>query len=105
MVKGGCAEKAGIQPADIIIAVGEFPVDGNAALTSTLRRFRAGDTTTVTVYRAGQELTLTITFDERPQNAGLEDSRPLEENEMPENGSYDEWYDYFDRHFGLPERP
>ena len=105
MVKGGCAEKAGIQPADIIIAIGEFPVDGNAALTSTLRRFHAGDTTTVTVYRAGQELTLTITFDERPQNAGLEDSRPLEENEMPENGSYDEWYDYFDRHFGLPERP
>jgi len=34
-----------------------------------LRRFKAGDTTTLTVWRDGEELKLTITFDEN-LNAG-----------------------------------
>ena len=68
VVEGGCAEKAGIQPKDIIIAVGEYTVEGNSTLQTALRKFRAGDTTTITVYRAGQEIELTITFDERPQD-------------------------------------
>ena len=101
VVEGGCAEKAGILPQDIIIAVGEYPVDGNNSLTSALRRFSAGDTTTITVFRSGAEVELTITFDERPQNAGAESTEPLEEGEMPDTGSFDEWYDYFDRYFGF----
>ncbi len=67
VVDGGCAEKAGLQTKDIIIAVGDHQVDGNASLTSALRKFSAGDTTTIKVFRAGKELDLTITFDEKPQ--------------------------------------
>ncbi len=67
VVEGGCAQKAGLQAKDIIIAVGEYGVDGNASLTSALRKFSAGETTTITVFRAGQELKLEITFDEKPQ--------------------------------------
>ena len=100
VVEGGSADNAGILPQDIIIAVGEYPVDSNATLTSTLRRFSAGDTTTITVFRAGAEVVLDITFDERPQDVGVESTEPVQEGEMPETGSFEEWYDYFNRYFG-----
>ena len=99
---GSCAEKAGIQPKDIIIAVGEYSVEGNSTLQSALRKFKAGDSTTVTIYRAGAELELPITFDERPQdpNASLEQQPPQESGEMPSSGSYEDWYNYFFPFFG-----
>ena len=93
VVEGGSADRAGVQPKDIIIAVGEYEVSGNTELTSALRRFKAGDTTTITVYRSGQELELTITFDEKPQD--LDATEPTTSGEMPENGSYEDWYRYF----------
>jgi serine protease Do len=96
--EGSCAEKAGIQSKDIIIAIGEHPVEGNSTLQSALRRFKAGDSTTVTVYRAGAELELTITFDERPQQT--EEPASQQQSPMPSDGSYDEWFDYFRRYFG-----
>lgn len=103
VVEGGCAEKAGVQPQDIIIGLGDYEIDGNTSLTTTLRRFSAGETTTITVYRAGAELELEITFDERPQNVSSGDTQPTESGEMPDTGSYDEWYDYFRRHFGIQD--
>ena len=98
---GSCAETAGIQPKDIIIAVGEYSVEGNSTLQSALRKFKAGDSTTVTVYRAGAELELPITFDERPQDpdANLEQP-PQESGEMPSSGSFEDWYNYFAPFFG-----
>ena len=94
---GSCAETAGIQPKDIIIAIGEYGVEGNSTHQSALRKFKAGDSTTVTVYRAGAELQLPITFDERPQdpNASLEQQPPQESGEMPSSGSFEDWYNYF----------
>ena len=100
VVEGGSAHRAGILPQDIIIAVGQYKVDSNTALTSNLRRFSAGDTTTITVFRSGQELVLPITFDERPQNVEVGSTEPTEPNEMPDTGSYEEWYEYFRRYFG-----
>ena len=99
---GSCAEKAGIQPKDIIIAVGDYPVEGNSTLQSALRKFKAGDTTTVTVYRAGAKLPLTITFDERPQDpdAQQQPQMPQQSGEMPNSGSYEDWYNYFFPFFG-----
>ena len=98
---GSCAERAGIQPKDIIIGVGEYTVEGNSTLQNALRKFKAGDTTTITVYRAGAVVELTITFDERPQdpNASLE-QQPQQSGEMPSSGSYEDWYNYFFPFFG-----
>ena len=98
--EGSCAEKAGIQPKDIIIAIGEHPVEGNSTLQSALRKFNAGDTTTVTIYRAGAELELTITFDERPQDPDADLEQPQGPGEMPSSGSYEDWYNYFFPFFG-----
>ena len=97
---GSCAETAGIQPKDIIIAVGEYGVDGNSTLQSALRKFQAGDTATVTVYRGGAEIQLPITFDERPQDPNATVEQPQESGEMPSSGSYEDWYNYFYPFFG-----
>ena len=99
---GSCAETAGIQPKDIIIAVGEYTVEGNSTLQTALRKFKAGDTTTVTVYRGGQELQLVITFDERPQDpdAAQQEQQTQQSGEMPSSGSYEDWYNYFYPFFG-----
>ena len=102
VVEGSCAERAGIQPKDIIIAVGDYVVEGNSTLQSALRKFRAGETTTITVYRAGAKLPLTITFDERPQDPDAEQQpqQPQIEGEMPSSGSYEDWYNFFYPFFG-----
>ena len=94
-VEGSCAEKAGIEPKDIIIGVGGYTVSGNSTLQQALRKFRAGDTTTITVFRAGAEIELTITFDERPQDPDADQQQPQGQGEMPSSGSYEDWFDYF----------
>ncbi len=65
---GFAAEKAGIQVKDIIVAVGEYEVNGVSSLSRAMRNFKAGDTTTVTVYRSGVETVLTITLDAKPES-------------------------------------
>ena len=100
VTEGSCAQAAGIQPKDIIIAIGEYPVEGNSTLQAALRKFKAGDTTTVTVFRGGQELQLPITFDERPQDPNADLQQPQQSGEMPNSGSYEDWYNYFYPFFG-----
>ena len=105
VTEGSCAEKAGIQPKDIITAVGDYAVEGRHQLLSTLRRFSAGDTAVVKVFRAGQELELTVTFDEKPQQEPQIPSPDILPGEMPDSGDYEEWFKYFAPFFGiLPNR-
>ena len=96
---GYCAEKGGIQAKDIITDVGGHPVEGLSDLTRALRNFKAGDTVQITVYRAGQTITLTVTLDEKPQDTE-EPTPDVPSGNMPENGNYDEWYEYFYPYFG-----
>ena len=58
------AEKAEMAVGDIIIAIDDTAVDSREALVFALRKYKAGDTTSITVWRAGTEIVLTITFDE-----------------------------------------
>lgn len=101
IVSGSCAEKAGIQPKDIIVAVGEYEVTSNTDLTRALRKFDAGDASTITVYRSGQKVVLNITFDEKPQtDPNAATTEPSGQSQMPSDGSYEEWYNYFAPFFG-----
>ena len=95
VVKGGAADRAGLQPKDIIIDLGGNKVSNNTDLTRALRKFKAGDTTTVTVLRNGREMTLDITLDEKPRDTSEPAAIPQPEGEMPGSGNYDDWYDYF----------
>ena len=95
--KDGAAEHAGIQPKDIVIGLDDHKVTNVTELTRVLRNYKAGDTATVKLIRSGKEMTLEITFDERPQQT--EEPASQQQSPMPE-GSYDEWFDYFRRYFG-----
>ncbi len=68
VTSGSAADQAGIQKQDIIVNVGGYNVSSMGDLTRVLRKFKAGDTTTISVYRAGQQMDLSITFDEKPKN-------------------------------------
>ena len=95
VVSGGSADRAGIQPKDIIIGLGDTDVGNVNELTRALRRFKAGDTTTVTVIRAGQRMTMDITLDEKPRDTDSAAAGTDSNSNMPQNGEYDEWYDFF----------
>lgn len=93
------AEQAGVQAKDIIIALGGQKISSFSDLARVLRSFSPEDETTVTVYRGGKELTLPITLGEKPR----EDASAQAENggEMPSEGSFQEWFDYFNRFSGV----
>ena len=95
---GGAADRAGIQPKDIIIGLDDHKVSNVTELTRAMRNYKAGDSATVKLIRSGGEMTLEITFDERPQQA--EEPASQQQSPMPGEGSYDDWFDYFRRYFG-----
>ena len=101
IVEGSCSEKAGLKVKDIIIAIGDQKVTSNTDLTRALRKYDAGETASITVWRGGQEVTLSITFDQRPQtDPNVTQTQPSGQGQMPESGSYEEWYEYFAPFFG-----
>lgn len=96
VVKGGAADRAGLQPKDILIGLGEYEVRNITDLTRALRHFKAGDVTTVTFLRGGKEMSLDITLDEKPREA-TEETQPQQTqpgSQMP-GGNYEDWYNYF----------
>ena len=97
---GYCAEKAGLHVKDIIVSLGQYEVKNISELTKTLRKFKAGDTTTITVFRSGQEIELTITLDAKPHDTQTEKEPAPGNGKMPQEGSYDDWYNYFAPFFG-----
>ncbi len=98
--KDGAADRAGIQPKDIIIDLGGTEIRGITTLTRALRNFKAGDTTTITVVRSGGRMELNITLDEKPQNTTVPETIPTDPRNMPSEGDPNEWFDYYRRFFG-----
>ena len=101
VVEGGSADRAGIEPKDIIVKLGEYPVTTYAELARALRHYDAGDTTTITYVRGGAEQEAEITLDERPKDLNAPE-KPEAQQPMPSEGDYDEWFDYFNHFFDDP---
>lgn len=89
---GGAAHDAGIRAQDIIVNLGGHEIENMNDLTRVLRKFKAGETVTVTVFRhsEGQKI-LSITLDEKPQQTTESTTEPTVNNDMQ---------DWFDRFFG-----
>ena len=96
----GAADRAGIQPKDIIVDLGGHEIKGITTLTRALRNFKAGDITTVTVIRSGGQMELEITLDEKPQQLPTAETAPQQDENMPSEGDPNEWFDYYRRFFG-----
>ena len=91
---GSCAQKAGLQPNDIITAIDDTAIDSSTALTAALSsNYKAGDTATLTVIRGSEELKLTITFDEKTEQteAANQPQSQSEQNQQQSGGSYNNW--------------
>ena len=62
---GGCADRAGLRPGDIITALGDTVVTSVSELNAAQRDYRAGDTGALTVFRDGEYLNVEVVFDEQ----------------------------------------
>ena len=84
VVPGFCADTAGVQPKDIITAVGEHTVGGVNDLSRALRNYEPGDVVELTVFRSGAEKKLKVKLDEKPRE---EEQEPLQE--LPQQNEND----------------
>ena len=100
VVPGYCAEKAGLKAGDIIVELGGHEVESYTDLSRALRKFESGDTTQITVYRSGQNVTMDITFDEKPNQTQSPAQETQTPESMPDSGNYEEWFNYFAPFFG-----
>ena len=90
-VMDGCAaQRAGIKSGDIIVNLGGYDITGLTDLTLALRKFKAGQTVSVTVYRNGAQTYLSIMLDEKPQE---ETQQETPEPTEPAQNGYEQWYD------------
>jgi len=99
---GYCAARAGLQAKDVIVELGGHRITCLNDLSRALEHFKAGDTVKIVVYRGGGKLTLEATLDERPKTnnsdapAETPTVQPNQGNSaIPENGSLEDWWDYF----------
>ena len=63
---GSGANAAGVRRGDIIVRLGDKPIENAGDLFGALRDYQPGDTVELTVVRDGEELTLDVTLGERP---------------------------------------
>jgi S1-C subfamily serine protease len=64
---GNAAAEAGVMRGDIIVALGDTPIESSGDLLGALRDYQPDDTVDLTVVRDGGEQTLEVTLDERPE--------------------------------------
>lgn len=71
---GGPAERAGIEPDDVIVRLDDLPVTSTSRLVRTLLTdYRVGDAAQLGVVRAAVHLTFDLTLEEVPVDAGAEE--------------------------------
>ena len=91
---GSCAQEAGLQVNDIIVAIDDTAIDSSSALTAALSsNYKAGDTVTLTVIRNQQQVQLSVTLDEQNEqteaaNQIQEQSNQDQQNNSQSGGSY-----------------
>jgi putative serine protease PepD len=66
VVAGSAAAKAGIEVGDVVVAVDDTPITGQAGLVATIRNLQPGDKVVVSLVRDGAPLEVTATLGERP---------------------------------------
>ncbi len=82
---GDPADQAGFEVGDIILRVGDVPVEESEDLNRAIGNLREGSVVDIVVLRDSEEMTLTVTLGKRPSEEALatyEGSAPDEETEQ-----------------------
>jgi len=77
VIPGGPAQRAGLAPGDVVIAVNGVPVKSNVEMTREVAKSQAGDTIHLDVFRQGKERTVDIVSGTRPSEQALLPERPV----------------------------
>lgn len=77
VLKGGPADKAGVRPGDILLAVGENPVTDTVSMLNLVAQLRPGETVRLTVLRRAEEASLPVVVGRRPRMK----QQPLQDTE------------------------
>ena len=96
VAEGSCAQEAGLQVNDIIIAINDTAIDSTSALTAALStNYKAGDTVTLTVIRDQQEVQLTVTLDEKnAETEAANQSQQTQQNQQGSSGNQNYYYQF-----------
>ena len=104
-----------MQAGDVILELGGKAVADTASLTKAKKDYKAGDSCEVKVWRSGETLTLTVVFDEEPEELPEIPASGQEENgqqpsegwsfgdgfgEWSFGGGSDDWGSLWDDFFG-----
>ncbi len=65
VLPGSCAERAGLQPGDVISQISDIAITEPADIPYAMERFHAYDTVEIVFYREGNPLSTTVTLDEQ----------------------------------------
>jgi len=101
--EGYAAEKAGLKMGDVIIKVGEDPIESLEDLNMVKKKYAAGDTVTLTIYREGAETTVELTWDAVPadqQTPAKQETQSGQQYADPYGGYYSNPFDMFRYFFG-----
>jgi serine protease DegQ len=66
-MRNGPADRAGIHPGDILVAVESQPTEDTTAMLYQIAQLKPGSSATVTVVRGNQQLTLAVNVGKRPK--------------------------------------
>lgn len=69
VVASSPAANAGLQPGDVITAVGGTAIDANHSLANLIQASKPGDTVNLSVTRGAQSLTINVVLGASPQNS------------------------------------
>jgi serine protease Do len=84
--KGGPADKAGVKPDDIILAINGKPIKNGDELVARVADMPVGSEATVTVDRDGKKMDLKLTIEDRTK-VFADDPRVVGERAIPDSGN------------------
>jgi serine protease Do len=71
VIQGGPAQRAGLEPGDVVVAVNGVAVHSNVEMTREVAKTSAGDTIHLDVFRGGHERTIDVVAGTRPSEQQL----------------------------------
>lgn len=95
VLPGSPAEKAGLEPGDLILKLNDHPINDPTALQGTVEQLSIGKTYPMLISRGGKQQTLNVLIAEMPRN--LTASSREEEDKSPADSKFDK--------LGLEVRP